>query len=175
MASRLLLGLLLRATNPRLVILAGTISPMKLLTQPRVFFQSPNQHRIYFSGVTACLASAIAVLLCIGGCSSGDSKGNAGSKPSSGTSATVATEGTSAATSAGKRIILLNNTDSPFWDAARAGISKAQEELRLSDLGLTASMDSNDGTETGQIEKLRQYGTQSDKIGRAHVRTPVTQ
>ncbi len=61
-----------------------------------------------------------------------------------------------------RRIVLLNNTDSPFWDAARAGIKKAAEDLKLSTAGFTASMDSNDGTEQGQIEKLRQYGTQSD-------------
>ncbi|MCU0714829.1 MAG: substrate-binding domain-containing protein [Pirellula sp.] len=62
------------------------------------------------------------------------------------------------------RIVLLNNTDSPFWDAARAGIKKAAEDLKLSDHGITAGMDSNDGTEQGQIEKLRQYGTQSDVL-----------
>lgn len=62
----------------------------------------------------------------------------------------------------GKRIILLNNTDSPFWDAARAGIKKAAEDLKLADQGYTAGMDSNNGEEDGQIEKLRQYGTQSD-------------
>ncbi len=61
-----------------------------------------------------------------------------------------------------KRIVLLNNTDSPFWDAARAGIAKAAEDLKLSEKGFTAGMDPNDGTEQGQIEKLRQYGTQSD-------------
>ncbi len=27
-----------------------------------------------------------------------------------------------------RRIVLLNNTDSPFWDAARAGIEKAGED-----------------------------------------------
>ncbi len=63
-----------------------------------------------------------------------------------------------------KRIVLLNNTDSPFWDAARAGIAKAVEELKLSEAGFTAGMDSNDGTEQGQIEKLRQYGTQADIV-----------
>jgi ribose transport system substrate-binding protein len=61
-----------------------------------------------------------------------------------------------------KRIVLLNNTDSPFWDAARAGIRQAADDLNLSNAGFTASMDSNDGTEQGQIEKLRQYGTQKD-------------
>lgn len=61
-----------------------------------------------------------------------------------------------------KRIVLLNNTDSPFWDAARAGIDKAIVDLKLADAGFSASMDTNDGTDQGQIEKLRQYGTQSD-------------
>ena len=61
-----------------------------------------------------------------------------------------------------KRIVLLNNTDSPFWDAARAGIQQASDDLKLAAAGFTASMDSNDGTEQGQIEKLRQYGTQRD-------------
>jgi ribose transport system substrate-binding protein len=61
-----------------------------------------------------------------------------------------------------KRIVLLNNTDSPFWDAARAGIKQAADDLKLSEAGFSASMDSNDGTEQGQIEKLRQYGTQQD-------------
>ncbi len=73
------------------------------------------------------------------------------------------TVGNTAADSSGRtRIVLLNNTDSPFWDAARAGIGKASEDLKLADLGFTASMDTNDGTDAGQIEKLRQYGTQSD-------------
>ena len=30
-----------------------------------------------------------------------------------------------------RRIVLLNNTDTPFWDAARAGIEKAVEDLGL--------------------------------------------
>jgi ribose transport system substrate-binding protein len=70
--------------------------------------------------------------------------------------------GTTNTSNATKRIVLLNNTDSPFWDAARAGIDKAVVDLKLADAGFTASMDTNDGTDQGQIEKLRQYGTQSD-------------
>lgn len=61
-----------------------------------------------------------------------------------------------------RRIILLNNTESPFWDAARAGIVKAVEDLKLQDKGFTAAMDNNTGAEEGQIERLRQYGTQDD-------------
>lgn len=83
-------------------------------------------------------------------------------KPASDASSSTSTG--KANTAALKRIVLLNNTDSPFWDAARAGIAKAVEELKLSEVGFTAGMDSNDGTEQGQIEKLRQYGTQDDIV-----------
>lgn len=61
-----------------------------------------------------------------------------------------------------KRIVLLNNTASPFWDAARAGIKQAVEDFGLEEAGYTAAMDANDGTESGQIEKLRQYASKSD-------------
>lgn len=97
------------------------------------------------------------------GCTGSDSK--TASAPTEAKTTESKSTSSSAATPAkatGKRIILLNNTDSPFWDAARAGIKKAQDDLKLADVGFSASMDSNDGTETGQIEKLRQYGTQSD-------------
>lgn len=83
---------------------------------------------------------------------SGGGSGGAGGGGGGGASASAGT----------KRIVLLNNTDSPFWDAARAGIQKAAEDLKLAEAGFTAGMDSNDGTEPGQVEKLRQYGTQSD-------------
>lgn len=109
------------------------------------------------------LAGLSSVVMLLAGCTGGESKSSStpnSSKPNAG----VASSGTGSVSGKGgaKRIILLNNTDSPFWDAARAGIKKAQDDLKLTDVGFTASMDSNDGTETGQIEKLRQYGTQSD-------------
>lgn len=113
------------------------------MTSPFELFSSRLQSR--------SLAILASVAMLLAGCTGSDNK-NAGAGASA-----------SSPTKAGaKRIILLNNTDSPFWDAARAGIKKAQEDLKLTDAGFTASMDSNDGTETGQIEKLRQYGTQSD-------------
>jgi ribose transport system substrate-binding protein len=83
-----------------------------------------------------------------------------GCQPSNSGSGSTATDGSGSV----KRIVLLNNTDSPFWDAARAGIAKAAEDLQLAEAGFTAGMDSNDGTEQGQIEKLRQYGTQNDIV-----------
>ena len=61
-----------------------------------------------------------------------------------------------------KRIILLTNGDSPYWDACRAGLSAANGELKLADSGLKAVMEVNDGTPQGQLQKLQQYGTQND-------------
>jgi len=120
-----------------------------------------NRLRIINSCVMLAGLSSMVMLLI--GCTGGESKSSSSSN-SSKPSAGVASSGTGSVSGKGgtKRIILLNNTDSPFWDAARAGIKKAQDDLKLIDVGFTASMDSNDGTETGQIEKLRQYGTQSD-------------
>jgi ribose transport system substrate-binding protein len=61
-----------------------------------------------------------------------------------------------------KRIILLNNNETPYWNAARAGIQAAEEKLHLKDAGFTALMEINDGTDEGQIRKLRQFESQAD-------------
>src|SRR5713101_6156457 len=37
--------------------------------------------------------------------------------------------------SGGKRIILLTNGNSPFWDAGRAGMQEAEKDLRLQESG----------------------------------------
>ena len=64
-----------------------------------------------------------------------------------------------------RRIILMTNGNSPFWDAGRAGLEDAQLELKLDDAGLRASLEVNDGTIGGQISKLRQYNSQTDIAG----------
>lgn len=64
-----------------------------------------------------------------------------------------------------RRIVILTNGDSPYWDACRAGLSAAASELKLADNGLKAVLDVNDGTPQGQLQKLQQYGTQSDIAG----------
>ena len=64
-----------------------------------------------------------------------------------------------------KRIILLTNGNSPFWDACRVGLQSAEKDFNLSKSGLRAVMEVNDGTPKGQIDKLRQFGTQSDIVG----------
>lgn len=105
--------------------------------------------------------SMLAGLFVFAGCTNSDSK-----KPTAGnSSSSTSVAANSTNTPSGlKRIVLLNNTDSPFWDAARAGISKATKDFKLAEAGFSAGMDTNDGTDQGQIEKLRQYGTQSDIV-----------
>lgn len=63
-----------------------------------------------------------------------------------------------------KRIILLTNGNSPFWDACRAGLVDANNELKLAEAGFEAVMEVNDGTPQGQLEKLRQFGSQTDVV-----------
>jgi ribose transport system substrate-binding protein len=66
--------------------------------------------------------------------------------------------------SGGKRIIILTNGNSPFWDAAGVGVREAEKKLDLEKARLTAVVETNDGTDGGQINKLRQFGTQDDIV-----------
>lgn len=61
-----------------------------------------------------------------------------------------------------KRIILLTNGYSPFWAAAETGLHAADKDFDLKSVGLVATFLANDGTPEGQLDKLRQIGTQSD-------------
>lgn len=73
--------------------------------------------------------------------------------------------GTSSSGSASKRLIFLINNPDPFWDACRAGLMEGAKKFELEQAGLSVSMESNDGTAQGQIDKLRQYASQSDIVG----------
>jgi ribose transport system substrate-binding protein len=61
-----------------------------------------------------------------------------------------------------RRIVILINGDSPFWDACRVGVKEANEKLQLGNAGLRATVEVNDGTPEGQIDKLKQFASQSD-------------
>ncbi|HMF13289.1 MAG TPA: substrate-binding domain-containing protein [Gemmataceae bacterium] len=63
-----------------------------------------------------------------------------------------------------KRIIILTNGNSPFWDACRVGLEEANTKLDLKNAGLVAELDVNNGTPKGQIDKLRQYASQDDVV-----------
>ncbi len=66
--------------------------------------------------------------------------------------------------SGAKRIIILTNGDDPFWDAMRRGMEKAAEDFKLADSGLSVYLDKGDFGEEMQINKLKQYATQSDIV-----------
>lgn len=83
----------------------------------------------------------------------------------SSTSTTETAGKTSGGTAGLKRLIILTNGDSPFWDACRQGSEAAKAELNLKEMGLDAVVDVNDGSQQGQLAKLQQYGTQSDIAG----------
>jgi ribose transport system substrate-binding protein len=64
-----------------------------------------------------------------------------------------------------KRLILLTNGNSPFFDACRAGLQDAEKELQLAEAGFAAVFEVNNGTPEGQLDKLKQYGSQADVAG----------
>lgn len=61
-----------------------------------------------------------------------------------------------------RRIVVLMNGNSPFWDALGVGIREAEKELDLAAAGLSATLETNNATPQGQIDKLRQFANQAD-------------
>jgi ribose transport system substrate-binding protein len=121
-----------------------------------------------FPLTAAGLAAFCVAGLCLSGC------GDASKPAASGESGPAKGKTVAAVTPAGgapadakdiKRIILLENGNSPFWDAARAGLQDAENDLKLRQSGLRAVLEVNDSTPTGQLEKLQQFGTQPDIVG----------
>ncbi len=94
-------------------------------------------------GLFGLLGLGLLSLIALSGCGGGDA-----SKAGGGT----------------KRIIILTNGNSPFWDAAGIGVREAAKKFDLEKAGLTAVVETNDGTDGGQIDKLQQYGTQDDIV-----------
>ena len=66
---------------------------------------------------------------------------------------------------AAKRFVFITNGDDPFWDACNAGLVEGAKRSGLADKGLRAVMEKDNGTAQGQIEKLRQLGSQADVAG----------
>ena len=85
--------------------------------------------------------------------------------PPTGSSPTVTTGEPGPSPTNVKRLILMTNGNSPFWDACRVGMQAAEQELNLASVGLTTVLEVNDATAQGQIDKLRQYASQSDIAG----------
>jgi ribose transport system substrate-binding protein len=134
----------------------------------KVISMQPNAHRrsaATFAALTAILGVAIV------GCNQSPQNAESGTKEHSKQANPVAAAGKTAAVAPDhseanlKRIIILENDNSPFWDAARAGLQDAEKELKLKQAGLRATLEVNDGTPGGQLEKLQQFNSQSDIVG----------
>jgi ribose transport system substrate-binding protein len=113
------------------------------------------------------LVAAAPVALALAGCEE-TSKPSASSAPAASAKPAAANQADGAAaadTKDLKRIIILENGNSPFWDAARAGLQDAENELKLRQAGMRAVLEVNDSAAAGQLEKLQQFGTQPDIIG----------
>ncbi len=63
-----------------------------------------------------------------------------------------------------KRIIILTNGNSPFWDAGAAGARDAEKDLNCQADGYHVVVDRNDFKAEGQIDKLRQYAGATDIV-----------
>lgn len=68
----------------------------------------------------------------------------------------------SSASAQPKRLIMLVNGDDPFWDAMFKGMEQAQIDLKLADAGYQVAMDKPDFSEDAQVNKLKQYASQTD-------------
>lgn len=102
------------------------------------------------------LSVTVMVLGTLLGCG-GDS-----SAPSSDGSAPKIDLGDAASSGDLKRIIVLTNGNSPFWDAGAAGAKDAEKDLNCAADGYRVVVDRNTSKEEGQIEKLRQYASATD-------------
>ena len=76
-----------------------------------------------------------------------------------------ASNGSGGGTAGLKRLIFVTNGDDPFWDACNAGLVEGAKRFAVESYGLRVVMEKNNGTAQGQIEKLRQFGSQSDVAG----------
>src|SRR5690349_13990183 len=100
--------------------------------------------RRFVLGVCCALAAAAFV-----GCGKKE-----GATPTAGSGGTSSSSGASGGS---KRIILLSNGDDPFWDTCESGAKQAEKELGLNAKGFTVTFERPDGTDQGQIDKLKQY------------------
>jgi ribose transport system substrate-binding protein len=61
-----------------------------------------------------------------------------------------------------KRIIILTNGNSPYWDACAKGADDAAKELKLAEAGYQVEIERNNYEDKGQIDKLKSYASAVD-------------
>ncbi len=64
-----------------------------------------------------------------------------------------------------KRLIILTNGNSAYWDTCRTGMQDGESELNIEKAGFKAEFLTNDGTPDGQLKWLRQFSSLSDVAG----------
>ena len=107
-------------------------------------------NRSQFWHTLASIAGLFLLVGFIAGCPSGDSGSDGGEGASSGK----------------KRIIFLTNGDDPFWDACKAGMDKAAEDLEIEVAGFSHEMYKGSEFKVElQVAQLEQYATQGDIAG----------
>jgi ribose transport system substrate-binding protein len=113
-----------------------------------------------------CRRSCVAILLCGGLALSGCSEQRAPSPTTTAAgNASGDLSGSGGGSSGPKRLIFITNGDDPFWDACNAGLIEGAKQFGIESQGLRVVMEKNNATAQGQIEKLRQLGSQSDVAG----------
>ena len=108
------------------------------------------------------LASLFALSFLLVGCG-GDAKVTGGKEGAQGTASSTAEAPKS--TAGKKRLIFLTNVEDDFWNTCRAGLEEGAKTHDLESAGLTVEMHKNNQEAEGQINKLRQYGSESDIAG----------
>ena len=105
-----------------------------------------------------CMTLVLCGCLALAGCSD---------QRTANTSATTAgaPSGSGSGSSGPKRLIFITNGDDPYWDACNAGLIEGAKQFGIESQGLRVVMEKNNATAQGQIEKLRQLGSQSDVAG----------
>ena len=136
------------------------------LLNSKVLFRL-KANTMLITGRLFCFSTLLTLVVCLG-CEPAIPKSTSKTtdgKTTDDPSMPVGEAGKSGGKSSLKRLIILSNNDTPYWDACREGVNATNSELKLKELGLVAQMDVNDGTAQGQLAKLQQYGTQSDIAG----------
>jgi ribose transport system substrate-binding protein len=121
--------------------------------------------RLFLSTSRLAWAGLFVLLAAAAGCTDGitgraGDTGNAGRPAGSGPAGK--TGGAVDAPANVKRVVILTNGNSPFWDAGRAGMMEGEKKFDFAGAGLQAVFEVNDGKDSGQISKLRQYASQDD-------------
>lgn len=64
-----------------------------------------------------------------------------------------------------RRIIVLTNGNSPYWDTAAAGANEAAKDLKVGDKGYKVVVERGNFSVSAQLEKLKQYMGATDVAG----------